>query len=74
MSTVSDIKPAVPPNRHSRSTVVTFLGAVVRPLGSWMPIAGTVDLPGANVSVLVGELDTVLVAGDCATNPSGPGC
>lgn len=44
MSTVSDIKPAVPPNRHSRSTVVTFLGAVVRPLGSWMPIAGTVDL------------------------------
>jgi phenylacetic acid degradation operon negative regulatory protein len=24
--------------------VITFLGAVVRPLGSWMPIAGTVDL------------------------------
>lgn len=30
--------------RQSRSTVVTFLGAVVRPLGSWMPIAGTIDL------------------------------
>jgi phenylacetic acid degradation operon negative regulatory protein len=29
---------------HSRTTVVTFLGAVVRPLGGWMPIAGAVDL------------------------------
>lgn len=36
--------PVVQPHRQSRSTVVTFLGAVVRPLGSWMPIAGTVDL------------------------------
>jgi phenylacetic acid degradation operon negative regulatory protein len=27
-----------------RTTVVTFLGAVVRPLGGWMPIAGAVDL------------------------------
>lgn len=31
---------------QSRSTVVTFLGAVVRPLGGWMPIAGAVDLLG----------------------------
>jgi phenylacetic acid degradation operon negative regulatory protein len=31
-------------SRRSRTTVVTFLGAVVRPLGNWMPIAGTVDL------------------------------
>ena len=31
-------------NRQSRTTVVTFLGAVVRPLGDWMPIAGAVDL------------------------------
>lgn len=44
MPAVSDNSPAVPPQRRSRSTVVTFLGAVVRPLGSWMPIAGTVDL------------------------------
>ena len=29
---------------QSRTTVVTFLGAVVRPLGGWMPIAGAVDL------------------------------
>ncbi|GAB3771390.1 phenylacetic acid degradation operon negative regulatory protein [Nocardioides ginsengisegetis] len=35
---------ATQPNRQSRSTVITFLGAVVRPLGSWMPIAGTVEL------------------------------
>ena len=41
---MSDKRPAAQPNRQSRSTVVTFLGAVVRPLGSWMPIAGTVDL------------------------------
>jgi phenylacetic acid degradation operon negative regulatory protein len=27
-----------------RTTIVSFLGAVVRPLGGWMPIAGTVDL------------------------------
>lgn len=30
--------------RQSRTTMVTFLGAVVRPLGSWMPISGAVDL------------------------------
>ena len=41
---VSDSSPATHPNRQSRSTVITFLGAVVRPLGSWMPIAGTVEL------------------------------
>ncbi|ACZ29348.1 transcriptional regulator, PaaX family [Xylanimonas cellulosilytica DSM 15894] len=30
--------------RRSRTTVVTFLGAVVRPLGGWTPIAGAVEL------------------------------
>lgn len=29
---------------RSRTTLVSFLGAVVRPMGFWMPIAGTVDL------------------------------
>jgi phenylacetic acid degradation operon negative regulatory protein len=29
---------------RSRTVVVSFLGAVVRPLGAWMPIAGAVDL------------------------------
>jgi phenylacetic acid degradation operon negative regulatory protein len=33
-------KPAPP----SRTTVVTFLGAVVRPLGGWVPIASAVNL------------------------------
>jgi phenylacetic acid degradation operon negative regulatory protein len=44
MCPVSEMGAAAQRNRQSRSTVVTFLGAVVRPLGSWMPIAGTVDL------------------------------
>lgn len=29
---------------RSRTTMVTFLGAVVRPLGGWMPVAAAVDL------------------------------
>lgn len=29
---------------RSRTVLVTFLGSVVRPMGNWMPIAGTVDL------------------------------
>ncbi|WGY00346.1 PaaX family transcriptional regulator C-terminal domain-containing protein [Nocardioides sp. QY071] len=41
---MSDSGPTAQRNRRSRTTVVTFLGAVVRPLGNWMPIAGTVDL------------------------------
>lgn len=31
---------------QSRTSAVTFLGAVVRPLGGWMPIAAAVDLLG----------------------------
>lgn len=33
-----------PRSRQSRTVVVTFLGSVVRRMGNWMPIAGTVDL------------------------------
>jgi phenylacetic acid degradation operon negative regulatory protein len=44
MPRVSESGPTAQPNRRSRTTVVTFLGAVVRPMGDWMPIAGTVDL------------------------------
>lgn len=29
---------------RSRTVLVTFLGAIVRPMGDWTPIAGTVDL------------------------------
>ncbi|MFI5626177.1 PaaX family transcriptional regulator C-terminal domain-containing protein [Nocardioides sp. NPDC051685] len=42
--TTAEAAPASQQNRRSRTTVVTFLGAVVRPLGDWMPIAGAVDL------------------------------
>ena len=42
--TKAEAAPSGPRNRQSRTTVVTFLGAVVRPQGDWMPIAGAVDL------------------------------
>jgi phenylacetic acid degradation operon negative regulatory protein len=32
------------PARVTRTVMVTFLGAIVRRMGNWMPIAGTVDL------------------------------
>jgi len=31
---------------RSRTLIVTFLGSVVREMGGWMPIAGTIDLMG----------------------------
>src|SRR6478735_1345977 len=34
----------VPTAQRSRTVVVSFLGAIVRPMGAWMPISGTVDL------------------------------
>lgn len=43
MSDHKDEESAAPAQR-SRTVVVSFLGAIVRPLGSWMPIGGTVDL------------------------------
>ena len=38
---MTDTGPSGTPNRRSRTTVVTFLGAVVRPLGDWMPDGNT---------------------------------
>ncbi|GGI45969.1 hypothetical protein BCL57_001471 [Agromyces flavus] len=40
----------------------------------WRWIDGTLSVPGAPQSVLVGEFDTVLVTGDCHAAPDGPGC
>ena len=37
-------QPGTGPPSRSRTLLVTFLGAVVRRMGHWMPIAGTVDL------------------------------
>ncbi|WP_232733986.1 PaaX family transcriptional regulator C-terminal domain-containing protein [Kitasatospora sp. CB02891] len=42
MSETMEARPAAA--RRSRTVLVTFLGAVVRKLGNWMPIAGTVEL------------------------------
>ena len=35
-----------PASRRSRNVLVTFLGAFVRDLDNWMPIAGTIELTG----------------------------
>src|SRR6201997_890681 len=40
----SEEEPAAARSRRSRTVVVSFLGSVVRRMGDWMPIAGTVDL------------------------------
>lgn len=41
---------------------------------AWRAIDGTLEVPAAPRSVLVGEFDTVLVPGDCHARPDGPGC
>jgi len=40
----SEEEPSAARSRRSRTVVVSFLGSVVRRMGDWMPIAGTVDL------------------------------
>ncbi len=35
---------------------------------------GHLDVPGTPRSILIGRIDTVLVAGDCHQYPDGPGC
>jgi phenylacetic acid degradation operon negative regulatory protein len=37
--------PAAGP-QQSRTALVSFLGSIVRPLGNWLPIAGTIELMG----------------------------
>lgn len=48
--TISRVRPtdesAAPATRRSRNAVVTFLGAFVRRLDDWMPVAGTIELTG----------------------------
>jgi phenylacetic acid degradation operon negative regulatory protein len=38
--------PEGPKTTRTRTVVVTFLGAIVRRMGNWMPIGGTIDLLG----------------------------
>ncbi|WP_350348931.1 hypothetical protein ABIQ69_03040 [Agromyces sp. G08B096] len=60
--------------RYDVQPTVTYV-AEYRFNGSvWRAIAGTLDLPAPVRSVLVGEIDSVLVAGDCQARPTGPGC
>ena len=35
-----------PRSQRTRTVLVTFLGAIGRRMGDWMPIAGTVELMG----------------------------
>ena len=44
--TAADGSKATQRTRRTRTLVVTFLGSVVRRMGGWMPIGGTVDLMG----------------------------
>lgn len=38
--------PTAPVAQQTRTVLVTYLGAIVRRMGDWMPIAGTVELMG----------------------------
>ncbi|MFD0331386.1 hypothetical protein ACFQZC_32685 [Streptacidiphilus monticola] len=42
MSESKETRPAAA--GRSRTVLVSFLGAIVRKMGNWMPIAGTVEL------------------------------
>ncbi|MDZ4044247.1 MAG: PKD domain-containing protein [Rhodoglobus sp.] len=42
--------------------------------GSWAPIAGTLAVDAAPLTVLARSARTVLVDEDCIRNPAGPGC
>ncbi|MFC4056190.1 PaaX family transcriptional regulator C-terminal domain-containing protein [Actinomadura syzygii] len=43
---MSPNEPTTARSRRTRTITVSFLGAIVRRMGDWMPIAGTVDLIG----------------------------
>ena len=42
--------------------------------GAWIPIDGTVNIPVARLTATAQSATTVLVTGDCAKKPTGPGC
>jgi hypothetical protein len=50
-------------------------GAEYRVTGAdWTPIAGTLEVAAAPVSIVARDASTVLVGDDCGVNPDGPGC
>ena len=40
----------------------------------WTPIAGTIDIPAAPLTLTADTATTVLVGRECTINPGGPGC
>jgi phenylacetic acid degradation operon negative regulatory protein len=44
--TPNQAPPAAAGTQQSRTVLVSFLGAIVRRMGNWMPIAGTIELMG----------------------------
>jgi len=44
--TPNQAPPAAAGLQRSRTVLVSFLGSIVRPMGNWMPIAGTIELMG----------------------------
>lgn len=40
----------------------------------WTPIAGTIDIPAAPLTLTADTANTVLVGRECTANPRGPGC
>ena len=44
--TPNQAPPAAAGPQQSRTALVSFLGSIVRPMGNWMPIAGTIELMG----------------------------
>jgi phenylacetic acid degradation operon negative regulatory protein len=44
--TPNQAPPAAAGPQQSRTVLVSFLGSIVRPMGNWMPIAGTIELMG----------------------------
>ena len=40
----------------------------------WRPVEGIVTVPSLPFAIMAANESTVLIAGDCLTNPRGPGC
>jgi hypothetical protein len=41
---------------------------------AWQHITGSLNVAAPSFDVVVGDAKTVLVGGDCTTDPTGPGC
>ena len=62
------------PGAYAISVSVEFRAEYSFGDGAWTAVDGTVPVPSAPMNARAGDADTVLVAGDCASSPRGPGC